>query len=463
VIKSLFAVFALVTVIASPATIFPAAAAEPSVLYVQVIKSEGGIEAWLVEDHRLPVISMNFAFNGGLAYDPEDKPGVARLVSILLDEGAGDIRSQEFQSKLSDNAISLSFTPGRDAFYGSVKTITPNSPLAFDLLRLALTAPRFDPDAVERMKNANVSDIRKDLGDPAWLVARTFNGMIFEGHYYSAPGAGTLDSMSKITRNDLVGFTRAQFARDVLRVAIVGDITKEQALKMLDDVFGRLPEKAESMQAQAAKLNYPGKTVLLPLDTPQTYISMGTEGISRQDKDWHAALVLNYILGGGGFDSRLMKEIREKRGLTYGVYAAFNTMDHANIVQVNMSAGNDKAEESVRLVRDEFAKMAKDGASAQEIADAKSYLTGSLPLELTSTGDIAGALSSLQQDGLPPDYLNIRNKEINAVTAADIKRVAERLLKADNLTTILVGQPKNINVDILLDKPPGMKEPGKTK
>ena len=313
------------------------------------------------------------------------------------------------------------------------------------------------------MKNANVSDIRNDIGDPSWLVARTFNGMVFEGHYYAAPGSGHIDSMTRITRNDLVGFTRAQFARNVLKVAIVGDITKEQALKMLDDVFGQLPAQTEAITPQPAKLNYGGKTVLLPLDAPQTYISMGEEGIARKDKDWHAALVLNYILGGGGFDSRLMTEIREKRGLTYGVYASFNTMDHANILQVNMSASNDKAEEAVRIVREEFAKMAKDGASAQEMADAKSYLTGSLPLELTSTGDIAGALSSLQQDNLPPDYLNTRNAEINAVTASDVKRVAERLLKPENLTTILVGQPKNINVDILLDKPPGMKEPGKTK
>lgn len=436
----------------------PLRAAHADVLDVQVITTPADIEVWLVEDHTLPVISMNFSFDGGLSLDPEDKPGVAKLVSILLDEGAGDIRSQAFQQQLSNNAISLTFTPGRDAFHGQLKTITANKDTAFNLLSLALTKPRFDNDAIERMKNANTSDIRASLGDPSWLVARSFNGMIFEGHYYGAPGAGHLDSMRKITRRDLQDFTQSQFARSLLRVAIAGDITAAEAAAAVDRIFAALPAQSNIPAPKKAVTAYAGKTVLLPLNTPQTYVSIGMPGISREDKDWHAALVMNYILGGGSFDARLMKEVREKRGLTYGIYTSLVTMKYADLLQTSFSTSNDKAEEALTVIRDEFNRMAKDGPDADEIADAKAYLTGSLALELTSTGDIANALSSMQIDNLPPDYINRRNDMIKAVTAADVKAAARRLLKTEAMTTILVGQPQNINVDILLDKAPGMTD-----
>ncbi len=434
----------------------PAFAAKGKVLDVQVIKAPPGAEAWLVEDHTVPVISLTFSFEGGLAYDPDDKPGTGHLVSLLLDEGAGDMTSQEYQGKLEDNAINESFTAGRDAFYGSISTLSANRDLAFGLISLALTKPRFDQDAIDRMKNTAMSEIKKDLGDPSWLVARTFNGMLFEGHYYAKPGYGTLDSIASITRKDLQDYVAAQFARNVLKVSIAGDITKDEAEKAIDKIFGSLPEKADPLNVTDAQVKYGGKIILLPLDTPQTFISAGEPGIKHSDKDWHAAMVMNYILGGSSFDARLMKEIREKRGLTYGVYSMLSSTTHAGIIQVNMSASNDKVEEALRLMKESWTQMAKDGPTQEEFQNAKSYLTGALPLELTSTGEIANAMNSLQRDDMGPNYINNRNNIINALTIEDIKRVAAKLLKADNLSIVLVGKPKNINVDILLDKPPGM-------
>lgn len=437
----------------------PALAAKDKVLDVQVLKSSSGVEAWLVEDHSVPVISMNFSFEGGLAFDPEDKPGVGRLVSILLDEGADKLKSQEFQAKLSDNAISMSFTAGRDAFYGRVQTLSKNKDLAFDLLRMSLNSPRFDQDAIDRMKAANVSEIQENMGEPGWLVARTFNGMLFEGHYYSRPGFGNLESMSTITRKDLLQFVKEQFGRNVLKVAVAGDITPEEVKAVLDRIFGTLPEKAQAVDLPATTPGYAGKTILLPLDAPQTYIIAGQQGLSRNDKDWHASVIMNYILGGGSFNARLMKEIREKRGLTYGVYSSLTNMRSADIIQANMSASNEKVEEAVRLLKESWAEMAKDGPTAEELADAKSYLTGSLLLQLTSTSDISGALNDIQRDGLGPDYINQRNAQLSAVSMGDVKRVSAKILQADKLSIILVGKPKNMNVDILLDRPPGMNEP----
>ena len=440
----------------------PAFAAKSKALDVQVLKGPAGAEAWLVQDSTVPVISISFSFEGGLAYDPDDKPGVGRLVSILLDEGAGDMRAQEFQQKLSDNAIGMDFTAGRDAFYGQLRTLTKNKDLAFDMLRLALTQPRFDTDAIDRMRNANIAELKNDLGEPSWLVARTFNGMMFEGHYYARPGFGNLQSMNTITRKDMLDYTHGQFAKNVLKVSIAGDITQEEAQAALNKIFRDLPDAADPVDATEATLGYPGKTILLPLDTPQTYIMVGEQGIKRSDKDWHAAMVMNYILGGSSFDARLMREIRAKRGLTYGVYSSLSSMDHADLMQANMSASNDKVQEALQLLRDEWAEMAKDGPTTEELENAKSYLTGSLLLQLTSTKDIAAALNDMQRDDLDADYINKRNDIINSLTLADVKRMAAQLLKTENLTTVLVGKPKNINVDILLDKPPGMPEPPTT-
>ena len=425
-------------------------------LDVQTIKLPSGGQAWLVEDHSLPLVTVKFAFTGGLALDPEDKRGVAKLVSVLLDEGAGDMKSQTFQAQLSNHAIGLSFAPGRDAFHGSLRTTSTHRALAFDLLRLALTQPRFDADAITRMKNALTAELKTNLGDPAWLSARTFNGLVFEGHYYAQPGGGTMAGIAAASRRDLQEYVSSQFAQDLLRVVIVGDMTKAEAETMLTEVFGNLPAQGRAPDVKAAVLANAGKTALLPLDTPQTYIAIAQPGIARAAKEWYAAQVMSFILGGGSFDARLMREVREKRGLTYGVYTSLLSQAHGEVLQTTLSAGNEKAAEAVNVIREEFARMAKDGASTQELADAKSYLIGSMPLELTTTGDIADALLSLQLYGLPPDELARRADRIRSVTAKDIRQLSEKLLDPALMTTILVGRPEGIHVDVLLDRAPGL-------
>jgi zinc protease len=432
------------------------AAADEKVLDVQSFTTPAGIPVWLVTDKTVPVISMRFSFKGGLMYDPADKPGVGRLVSILLDEGAGDMKSQPFQKQLSDNAIDMSFDAGRDAFEGQMRMTTPHRDLAFTLLGQALAAPRFDADAVTRMKNSNIAEIRRSMGDPSWLVARVFNGTLFEGHPYARPGYGTVDSMEKITRADLAAYVKAQFARGALKVAIAGDIGADEAKRLVDLAFGGLPEKQAPYDAAPAALKHAGQTVLLPLDTPQTFISVAENGIARKDPDWHAAMVMNYILGGDSFDARLMREIREKRGLTYGVYSSLITMDEAALIQASLSTSNDKAPEALGLLRQQWELMAQKGPTAQEVADAKAYLTGSLMLNLTSTDGIAAIMESLMQDDQTPDYINKRNALIDAVTPDDVRRVAQRILKTDDLLTVLVGRPTGVKPDVQLDKAPGL-------
>lgn len=430
--------------------------AQAKVLDVQELTTPKGITVWLVQDDTLPVISMAFSFDGGLALDPPEKPGVGRLVSILLDEGAGDMESQTFQKKLSDNAIEMSFSAGRDAFTGQLRTLTDKQDMAWDLLKLALTDPRFDDDAITRMKQANSTQIKNSMGDPSWLVARTFNGMAFDDHAYGQPGHGNLKTMQTITREDLQTYTKQQFTLPALKVSLTGDINAEQAIQTVDTVFGDLPDTATPVTDTDIKLHHSGKTILLPLDVPQTFIMAGQDGISHKDDDWHAATIMNYILGGGGFESRLMHEIREKRGLTYGVYSSLSSMKYATLVSASLSTSNTKAAEALNLLKQEWRKMAQNGVTEAELEHAKSYLTGSLLLDLTSSKAIAGTLNSLQSDGYTYDYINHYTDKINAVTQEDIKKVAQRLLTPEQLTVVLVGKPEDITPDITLEHAPNM-------
>lgn len=431
------------------------------VLDVSALETESGIEIWLVEDHNIPVISLQFSMPGGLALDDMDLPGRAYLISSLLDEGADELDSQSFQQILSDNSISLGFSAGRDYFTGNFKTLSQNLDTAAELLNLALTEPRFDPDAIDRMKQSTEASIRQNLSSPGWIAARSYNGLLFEDDPYSLPGQGTLESLEKITRQDLLDFTENQFVKNGLKVAIAGDITKEQAIALVSRIFDDLPAQGqETPPQQDVTFQNLGKTFLYHFDHPQTHIIAGHQGISVTDPDWPAAQLINYTLGGGGFESRLMEEIREKRGLTYGVSSHLSSMQRAPMIQVSLSTSNENAAESYAILKDEWARMATTGPTEDELQHAKSYLTGSLLLSLTSTGSIAGTLNGLQQYGFDADYINQRNERLNAVTMDQARVTAGRLLDPDQLMFITVGQPAGLEPDQHLDKIPGIPHSG---
>lgn len=411
---------------------------------IERVVSPGGIEAWLVRDEKNPIIAVQFAFDGGTELDPAGKYGLATMVSALLDEGAGDLNSQAFQKRLEDNSVSLGFSAGRDGFFGSLTTLTETRDTAFDLLRLALTRPRFDADAVERMRSQLTASLKRSLSDPGYVSQLTFAETVFGDHPYAKPASGTLETLSAITRDDLKGFVAARLGRDRLKIAVAGDITAAELGKVLDRVFGGLPAKAAPFQVPEIVPKGAGAVIAAPRPIPQTLMLMGLPGIKRDDPDWFAATVLNYVLGGGGFSSRLMEEVREKRGLTYGVSSGLQAFDHAGLMVVSGSTSNDKAAQAIDLIRQILGDVGKAGITRKELDDAKTYLTGSFPLQFTSNRAIAGILLSVQRDGLGIDYLNRRNGLIEAVTLEDVQRVARRLLDPARLAIVLVGQPDGI-------------------
>ncbi|HPF79204.1 MAG TPA: pitrilysin family protein, partial [Alphaproteobacteria bacterium] len=419
--------------------------AKDRILDIQEVTSPKGIKAWLVEDKDLPIISLQFSFKGaGAVNNSPEKQGLSRLLSNTMDEGAGDLTSQEFQKVMSDNSISLSFGSGRDDFGGRVETLSRNKEKAFELLTLALTKPRFDEEPLQRMKLANITRIRSSMGDPDWIEARLFNDLAYEGHPYALNSGGTISTLESITAEDLRQFKKDFLTKDRLVVSAAGDISPKELAKVLDQIFGDLPATGKQNAIKDIALQNTGKTFLYKKDIPQTLISVALPSFDRQDPDYYALMVMNHIYGASGFGSRLMEEAREKRGLTYGIYSGMAVQDYISTFSVSTSTKNATAKEILQIIKDEMAVMKKEPVSEQELIDAKAYIIGSMPLSLTSTSSIADIALDLQLKGRSITYLDDFPEKIQAVTAEDIKRVSARILNPETMLTVMVGSPEGI-------------------
>lgn len=407
---------------------------------IQEVTSPGGIRAWLVEEHSLPFTALEVRFEGGTSLDAPGKRGATMLMTSTLEEGAGDLDSQGFAAARESLAAEISFDAGADAMTVSVQMLTENRDEVMSLLKSALTAPRFDQDAIDRVRAQIVSIIRQDATDPGAIASRALDAIAYGEHPYGSSRYGTLDSLSALTRADLVAAKDAVLTREHLSVAAVGDITADELGRLLDDVLGALPERGAPMPGRA-KLGLTGGVTVVNFDTPQSVVNFGEAGIRRDDPDFFAAYVLNHILGGQGFAARLMNEVREKRGLTYGVGSYLVPMNLAETWQGSFSSANEKVAEAISVIREVWADVAANGVTDDELDAAKTYLTGSFPLRFDGNGRIADILVGLMSEGLPASYVNERNGYIEAVTRADVKRVAARLMQPDSLRFVVVGRP----------------------
>ena len=425
---------------AAAAIALTVSAAPASATDIQRIVSPGGIEAWLVHETAVPLITVEFAFEGGGAQDPTGKAGTANLMTSLLDEGAGDLDANAFAERLDRKAVQMRIQAGRDHIRGTLQTLAENRDEAFDDLRLALIEPRFDAAAVELNRAQILSGLRRQLKSPTDLAALRWWNTAYAGHAYGRPVGGTLESVPTITIADLKAYQHRVLARDHLTVAIVGDIDADAAKAMLDRVFGALPAKAQLVSRQKMSPEGLGQRININLDVPQTVIDFGGVGISRNDPDFFAAYIVNHILGGGTFSSRLTTEIRVKRGLAYSVFDSLLWYDDTAVFFGSTATRADSADETVSLIRKEVRNLAENGPTADELAAAKSYLNSSFVLNLDTSAKVASLLLQLQLDHLGIDYIAKRKQAIASVTLDDAKRVAKRLFGGDMLFTV-VGRP----------------------
>ena len=428
------------------ATLLSASAwvADAQAMQIQPVTGASGVEAWLVEDHSVPVVTIRFAFAGGAALDPVGKGGAASMVASLLDEGAGPYDSLAFHRRIDDLAGQLRFSAAQDEFDGSLRSLKQNLSDSADLLRLALAEPRFAPEDIERIRGETLAGLARQAKNPRSLSGRLWMHDAFEKHPYGSSVDGSEESVGAITRDDLAAFAGARFHRSGLLVGIVGDIDKTEAAALIDRVFGDLPKGADETEIAETKPLDDGALVISRAAVPQSVVTFGQAGPKRDDPAWYAAYVLNEILGGGGFRGRLMKEIREKRGLAYGVSTQLVPYRHAGLIVGNVATENGRVAESIALVREEWRHMREEGPTAVELENAKTYLTGSFPLGLDSTQHIAGVLVQMQQDKLGIDYLDRRASLIGGVTLDEARSVAQKLFDPGALSFAVVGDPADV-------------------
>ena len=425
---------------------FLAAPAWGNSIRTERVVSPGGIEAWLIRDHRNPIISFRFAFRGGTALDPPGKGGLAAMVSSLLDEGAGDFDSMAFQKTLEDKAIHLGFESEKDSFSGHLQTLTRNREEAFRMLKLALTVPRFDPEPVERIRAQILIALKRKKEDPHTLAANALFRSLFPNHPYGQPTDGSKNTVEKISIKDMKDFIRKRFGRDNLVVAAVGDITPDVLNRLLDETFLGLPARAASWELAKVDPVFSGKTQLIKKDIPQSTIMFADYGLTRGSPDFYAALVMQHILGGGGFTSRLYSEVREKRGLAYSVYSSLYPFVASGLTIGSAGTANERVAKTLEVIQTEWKRMATKGINESEVTDAKRHLTGSFPLRFSSSGRIARMLVGMQLFNLGIDYFEKRNSYIDSVTSKDVKRVVKKLLNTRGLTIVVVGRPVGIPI-----------------
>lgn len=413
-----------------------------SAMTIERVVSPGGIEAWLVHSSA-PMIALEFAMQGGADQDPPDKPGVANLASSLLDEGAGPYDAMSFHARLERSAIEIGFRVGRDSLRGNLRSLRENRDEAFDYLRLSLTQPRFDAEAVERMRAQIMSGQRREAVSPTDLASRNWWATAFPRHPYGRPVEGTLESVPRITVDDLRSYSARVLARDTLKVAIVGDVDAETAGLLLDRTFGSLPARAELDPVSRVAAQGMGRRIVIKLDVPQAAVSFGGPGVSRSDPDFMAAYIVNHILGGGSFSSRLYREVREKRGLAYGISDSLVWLNQTALMIGHTATRADATGKTIEIIEQETHRLAEEGPTQEELMKAKSYLKGSYVLGLDSSNAIASQLVQIQLDDLGIDYMERRAGLIDGVTLADAKRVAKRLLDNGLLITV-AGRPEGL-------------------
>jgi zinc protease len=409
---------------------------------IEEVVSPGGITAWLVEEPSIPFVALELRFRGGGTLDLPGKRGATNLMVGLLEEGTGDMDARDFAKATEELAAQFGYRAYDESIALSAKFLTENRDEAIALFRKSVVEPRFDQISIDRVREQVLSGIRSDAKDPNRIASAKFDALAFGDHPYGSSMDGTEESVLGLTRDDIVAAHKGALALDRIYVSAVGDITAEELGVMLDDLLTGLPQTGAEFAAPA-EFDLAGGQTVVDFATPQSVALFGHAGIKRDDPDFFPAFLLNTIMGGSGFDNRLMEEVREKRGLTYGIGSYLIAMDQAELYLGSVASANDRVMQAVEVVRSEWERMASEGPTAEELDAVKAYLTGAYPLRFDGNAAIANILVGMQMDDLGIDYIAGRNDKVRAVTLEDIKRVAGELLRPEDLHFVIVGQPES--------------------
>ena len=408
------------------------------------VTSPSGLEAWLVEERSIPFVSLDLIFAGGAALESDAQAGVVNLMTSLLSEGAGDMDAQAFAARSEELATRIRFEAERDSVSVSVRFLTEDADEVIEHLRLALTEPRFDEDAIARTRGQLMAQLRRDVLDPNTIASRAFANAAFQDHPYGRESNGTPETVSTLDRDALVAAHQGAIARDRVYIGAAGDISADELGGLLDRLFEGVPETGWDMPERAEFLAEPGMEII-PFDGPQSVVAFGHAGIARDDPEFLTAFVVNEVFGGGRFGTRLMRSLREERGLTYGIGAFLSSGALGESYQGRLSTDNANVELVIDLLRDEWAQIASEGVTEEELDRIQTYLTGAYPLRFDGNSSIASIMASMQYQGFDIDYVNRRNDMINALTLDEVNDLASRLYDPESLFFVVVGQPVGLN------------------
>ena len=370
---------------------------------VQEVTSPGGISAWLVEDHNIPFVALELRFRGGTSLDVAGQRGAINLMVGLLEEGTRDLDARGFATARDELAASFNYSAYDDAISVSARFLIETQDAAMALLKGSLVSPNFTDVALNRVRAQVLAGLKSDRNDPDSIVSQRFDALAFADHPYGSRAEGTINSVSALTQDQIRAAHLGTLVRDRVYASAVGDITAEQLTTLLDSLLSDLPQSGRPMPSKVAyKLD--GGTTVVDFDTPQSVAIFAQRGIERDHPDFFAAYLVNQILGGSSFESRLMEEVREKRGLTYGVSSYLLPKDFSHLYIGRVASANDRIAEAVAVIRAEWTRMADRGVTQDELRRAKTYLTGSYPLRFDGNGPIANILVGMQMqewiDGL---------------------------------------------------------------
>lgn len=411
---------------------------------IQQFVTPGGVSVWLVSEPSIPILSLEMAWKGGETSDPDGLEGLSDSVVYNMNEGAGDLDSLGFQTRMEELNMSFGCSTGNDWTSCSSSMLTDNASDAMDLIATAFAAPRFDAGPFERFQRENLIAIKQRETSANWLARKALSDAMYPEHAYARQTSA--ESIAALTPELAREHMRKLMVKDRLLVTAVGAVTPEELAPMIDKVMADLPETSET--GTVADIVLPdalAEPIIVDLPQPQSLVSFSAPGLPRDHPDFFTAYVLNYTVGGGGFESRLMKTLRVEKGLTYGVYTGLSTSDHLNTWSGGGQTKNESAGEFLAGIRDEFGQFAADGVTEEELSDAKAYLTGSYALGFDSNAKIADQMMSVRQEELGIDYFDTRNANMNAVTLEDVNRVAKEYLSPDRFTYVIVGQPEGLD------------------
>ena len=410
---------------------------------IQQFDTPEGISVWLVNEPSIPIVSINVAWPGGSASDPEGLEGLANAVVYQMNEGAGDMEALAFQTRMEELNMSFGCSASRDWTGCSADMLRENADAAMDLVALAMNEPRFDDGPFERFQREALIGIKRRVTSPRFLANEAMEAALYPDHPYAREtSAASIDALSPSLalshKDDLM-------VREGMLVTAVGAISPDELAPMIDKAFAGLPASGDLEFPEEVELNAPlAAPKLVDLPQPQSLVSFMAPGLQRDHPDFFTAYVLNYTFGGGGFESRLMKQLRVAEGLTYGIGTGLGFGGELASWSGRGQTRNETAGRFVDGIKAEMQRISKEGITEQELADAKAYLTGAYPLAFDSNSKIAGQMMGVRQQELGVDYFDRRNAAIMAVTLEDTNRVAAEWLAPERFTFVVVGEPEGL-------------------